>query len=187
MVRVQVKHGGGAGTDINQMEFLYECPTTSTIDEIAIAVIEISNLQSMIQHLVLQIQPRLSLHHQHNEVISLFRALSEAKSYASHDQVLHNKPLLSCVMKDHVKRIEREFSANYHIMGFPNSSLQQFLTDLEVLQEDTVELLWSGKKLARDKLLCDYIGKNEKTKIILKLQSPCSHPAFNSEMDLWNK
>ena len=38
-------------------------------------------------------------------------------------------------------------------------------SDLELLQEDTVELLWAGKELHRGKRLCDYIGKNEKTKV----------------------
>ncbi|PSS33466.1 UPF0769 protein like [Actinidia chinensis var. chinensis] len=182
MVRVQVKHGGGGVSD-EQMEFLYECPTTSTIEEIARDLTEISNLQSTIRRFVLQLEPRLSLHDQPKKAMNLHRALSEAKSYASQAQVLHNKPLSHYALKDHVKSVEREFSANYRIMGFPDSSLQQLLTGLELLQEDKVELLWAGKKLLKGKQLCDYIGKNEKTKIVLKLQSPGSHHVFNSEAE----
>ncbi|XP_057489543.1 uncharacterized protein LOC130775450 isoform X1 [Actinidia eriantha] len=180
MVRVQVKHGGVSD---EQMEFLYECPTTSTIEEIARELTEISNLQSTIRRFVIQLEPRLSLHDQHKKVMTLHRALSEAKSYASQDQVLHNKPLSSYALKDHVKSVEREFSSNYRIMEFPDSSLQQLLTGLELLQEDKVELLWAGKKLLKGKQLCDYIGKNEKTKIVLRLQSPGSHHVFNSEAE----
>ncbi|CAL5363563.1 unnamed protein product [Camellia sinensis] len=157
MVRIQVKHGGDGGGD-DLTEFLYDCPATSTTDEIARVLTQIANLQSTIQRLFLQLQPRLSLLPQHHQ------ALSEAKSYVSKDQVLHNKPLVISALKGHVKSIEREFSTNYHIMGFPDSNLQQLLTDLELLQEDTVELLWAGKKLLRGKQLCYYIGKNEKTK-----------------------
>ncbi|KAL7253066.1 hypothetical protein ACSBR1_007561 [Camellia fascicularis] len=201
MVRIQVKHGGDGGGD-DLTEFLYDCPATSTTEEIAGVLTQIANLQSTIQRLFLQLQPRVSLLPQHLQgplslslslqfsltlyfhhlaaVTTLFRALSEAKSYVSQDQVLHNKPLVSSALKGHVKSIEREFSTNYHIMGFPDSNLQQLLTDLELLQEDTVELLWAGKKLLRGKQFCDYIGKNEKTKIMLRLQAPSSHLAFNS-------
>lgn len=38
------------------------------------------------------------------------------------------------------------------------------------MDEDTAQLWWAGKELARGKKLLDYIGKNEKTKIIAKLQ-----------------
>ena len=37
--------------------------------------------------------------------------------------------------------------------------------DSELLQEDTVQLLWAGKELMKGKTLRDYIGKNEKTKV----------------------
>ncbi|CAL5365755.1 unnamed protein product [Camellia sinensis] len=158
MVRIQVKHGGDGGGD-DLTEFLYDCPATSTTDEIARVLTQIANLQSTIQRLFLQLQPRLSLLPQHHQ---------EAKSYVSKDQVLHNKPLVISALKGHVKSIEREFSTNYHIMGFPDSNLQQLLTDLELLQEDSVELLWARKKLLRGKQLCYYIGKNEKTKVSLK-------------------
>ena len=40
----------------------------------------------------------------------------------------------------------------------------------EVLDEATAQLWWAGKELTRDKSLGDFIGKNEKTKIIAKLQ-----------------
>ena len=107
MVRVQVKHGGGGGgVSDDQTEFLYECPITCNIDEIARDLTEISNLQSMLRRFVLQLEPRLSLHHQdkkgfglslylfHFISLSLFllhlspamtlrRVLSEAKSYVS--------------------------------------------------------------------------------------------------------
>ena len=39
-----------------------------------------------------------------------------------------------------------------------------------MLDEGTAQLWWAGKELTRDKSLGDFIGKNEKTKIIAKLQ-----------------
>ena len=44
----------------------------------------------------------------------------------------------------------------------------------EVLDEATAQLWWAGKELTRDKSLGDFIGKNEKTKIIAKLQKVSS-------------
>uniref|UniRef100_A0A0L8IBF4 Uncharacterized protein n=2 Tax=Octopus bimaculoides TaxID=37653 RepID=A0A0L8IBF4_OCTBM len=41
---------------------------------------------------------------------------------------------------------------------------------LEVIPVDNADLWWAGKQLLRGKKLKDYIGNNEKTKIIAKLQ-----------------
>ncbi|GKV28526.1 hypothetical protein SLEP1_g37565 [Rubroshorea leprosula] len=80
MVRIEVKHGDGK-------EFLYDCLSTSPVDDIASEIIRISNLQSKINCLSLQLEPRLiPLSGDSNATspyISLFRALEEAKSYAS--------------------------------------------------------------------------------------------------------
>ena len=45
-----------------------------------------------------------------------------------------------------------------------------FQASLQVLEEDTAQLWWAGKQLERGKLLKDYVGRNEKTKIVAKLQ-----------------
>jgi len=38
------------------------------------------------------------------------------------------------------------------------------------MELDTASLWWAGKEIARGKKLCDFVGKNEKTKIVCKLQ-----------------
>ncbi len=45
-----------------------------------------------------------------------------------------------------------------------------FQASLNVLDEPTTSLWFSGKEMLRGKKLMDYVGKNEKTKIIAKLQ-----------------
>ena len=45
-----------------------------------------------------------------------------------------------------------------------------FQASLQVLDESTTQLWWAGKELQRGKKLQDFIGKNEKTKLIVKLQ-----------------
>lgn len=41
---------------------------------------------------------------------------------------------------------------------------------LEVIEEPEAQLWWAAKELKRTNLLSDYVGKNEKTKIIVKIQ-----------------
>lgn len=41
---------------------------------------------------------------------------------------------------------------------------------LQVIPEKEAQLWWAGKELRRDKKLQDYIGKNEKTKLVVKIQ-----------------
>ena len=45
-----------------------------------------------------------------------------------------------------------------------------FQASLQVLDESTSQLWWAGKELQRGKKLQDFIGKNEKTKLIVKIQ-----------------
>ncbi|KAL6290843.1 hypothetical protein ACE6H2_008353 [Prunus campanulata] len=79
MVRIHVKHGDGS----DQKEFLYDCSTTSPIEEIAPEISRISDLQSRIDRLVFELEPHLEPLHGDAKAVSLLRALSEAKSYAS--------------------------------------------------------------------------------------------------------
>jgi len=39
-----------------------------------------------------------------------------------------------------------------------------------VIELDSASLWWAGKEIARGKQLCNFVGKNEKTKIVCKLQ-----------------
>lgn len=41
---------------------------------------------------------------------------------------------------------------------------------LDVMEVDQTSLWFSGKEMLRGKLLKDFVGKNEKTKVIAKLQ-----------------
>merc|ERR1712137_179639 len=53
-------------------------------------------------------------------------------------------------------------------MGLPDyDGVRQIL---EVLDPEQISLWCFSKELQRDKLLSDYVGKNEKTKVVAKLQ-----------------
>merc|ERR1712146_393642 len=57
----------------------------------------------------------------------------------------------------------------------------------DVLDDKEGQLWWAGKQMLRDgQLLSDYIGKNEKTKLVVKLQKagggqPTREPAVDEE------
>ncbi|OWK00583.1 hypothetical protein Celaphus_00019426, partial [Cervus elaphus hippelaphus] len=57
---------------------------------------------------------------------------------------------------------------------------------LNVIKESEAQLWWAAKELRRTKKLSDYVGKNEKTKIIVKIQqrgqgAPAREPIISSE------
>ena len=57
---------------------------------------------------------------------------------------------------------------------------------LEVFDEDSAQLWWAGKEMVRSKKLKDFVGRNEKTKIVAKLQkkgqgAPAREPVFSEE------
>lgn len=50
----------------------------------------------------------------------------------------------------------------------PSVSLPQ--ASLQVITEDECQLWWAAKEMQRGKKLQDYVGKNEKTKLVVKIQ-----------------
>ncbi|XP_030216029.1 cilia- and flagella-associated protein 298 isoform X2 [Gadus morhua] len=51
-----------------------------------------------------------------------------------------------------------------------NEDLSGMQASLQVVPEQECQLWWAAKELHREKKLQDYIGKNEKTKIVVKIQ-----------------
>ncbi len=55
-----------------------------------------------------------------------------------------------------------------------------------MLEEDSAQLWWAGKALAKDKKFSDYLRRNEKTTIVAKLQrkgqgAPGREPVFSEK------
>lgn len=46
---------------------------------------------------------------------------------------------------------------------------------LQVITEDECQLWWAAKEMQRGKKLQDYVGKNEKTKLVVKIQKVGRH------------
>ncbi|XP_075053280.1 cilia- and flagella-associated protein 298 isoform X2 [Mixophyes fleayi] len=74
--------------------------------------------------------------------------------------------------------IRMEFENNEDLSGTQAGQM--------VIEEPAAQLWWAGKELLRKKKLGDYIGRNEKTKIIVKIQkrgqgAPAREPVISEE------
>ncbi|THU66088.1 hypothetical protein C4D60_Mb05t10500 [Musa balbisiana] len=164
MVMVHVK---AAAAESEEQQFLYECRSTSSIDEMTDVILGIHALQSHIQSLALLIRQRLladpPLAESYPDVaLALKRSLSEAETYVSKEQVAHKKFLSPHALRAHIKSLEKEVKVAQS-KGFLDFDLPQLLSDCEL--HHGMQLWWAGKELVRGKKLCDYIGENEKTKV----------------------
>ncbi|XP_020583385.1 UPF0769 protein C21orf59 homolog [Phalaenopsis equestris] len=170
MVRIEVK----GATAEEEHQFLYNCPCESSIADIADAIVEIYNLQTWIRALCIHVRQHLLTDAFREScpaaAVVLDRTLSEAESYASKEQVLHQRLLSPYFLRDHIQNIEREVKLA-HSSGLAESMTQLTTFNPELHQD--VQLIWAGKELSRGKKLCEYIGENEKTKITIKLKFGC--------------
>ncbi|CAA7389557.1 unnamed protein product [Spirodela intermedia] len=163
--------------EAEEKQFLYECSAGSPMEDVLTAVVLIHNLQSKILHLSVRLRELFfegsPLETWTDSTISLYRSASEAETYASKDQVLHKRPLLPHILRDHVQSLEKEIIVS-PLMESSEVKLAQLLSDFVPLNGEMAQLWVAGKELLRGKQLCDYIGKNEKTKITVRLQSASS-------------
>ncbi|XP_020085882.1 UPF0769 protein C21orf59 homolog isoform X2 [Ananas comosus] len=176
MVVVHVKAGAEEEEEPQlqlQAEFLYECSSSSAVDDVAESIADIHRLQSKILHslspfvrtrLLPRAFPGAAESHRDPALVALERAVSEAESYAS--KVLRNRFLSPRALRDHITSIERALvlAQQEAPPGFDFQSLSEHQL------HDRMRLWWAGKELASGKRLCDYIGPNEKTKIIVRLK-----------------
>uniref|UniRef100_A0A8C1BXJ1 Cilia and flagella associated protein 298 n=1 Tax=Cyprinus carpio carpio TaxID=630221 RepID=A0A8C1BXJ1_CYPCA len=126
----------------------------------------------------------------------LRKTVEEAKALISNKQVQANV----CVTMDMVKEALDQLRGAVMIvypMGLPphdpirmEFENQEDLTgtqaSLQVIPEEEAQLWWASKELQRGKKLQDYVGKNEKTKIIVKIQkrgqgAPAREPVVSEE------
>ncbi|VAH13055.1 uncharacterized protein LOC119318580 [Triticum dicoccoides] len=70
--------------------------------------------------------------------------------------------------KEHIKNIEK--TAASALQETSEALCTQHPKSDEKL--DSIQLWWPGKELAMDKKLSDYIGVNDKTKIVIRLSLP---------------
>lgn len=108
------------------------------------------------------------------------KALDDAEQLISKDKVAQGIFITDKELNEAIQTIKGAVMIAYP-MGIPSfDPVQEIIDDnedlsgsadsKEVLDPKTSTLWWAGKELKKDKKLSDYLGRNEKTKIIAKLQ-----------------
>lgn len=108
------------------------------------------------------------------------KTLKEAEDMISKDRVVNGQVT---TLKDYETVFENVKGALMiaYPMGLPeeetvrdiledNEDLSQSAASKEIVPEAESTLWWAGKELLKNKLLSDFVGKNDKTKIIAKIQ-----------------
>eukprot|EP00043_Microstomoeca_roanoka_P007761 m.74981 g.74981 ORF g.74981 m.74981 type:complete len:288 (-) comp13960_c0_seq1:109-972(-) len=126
----------------------------------------------------------------------LRRTISEAKAVISKEQVKRNVLLTKQVLQDTIDKLKGAVMIVYP-MGLPNYEEVQIILDddedltgtqaaKQVIPQEEARLWWANKELTRSKKLMDFIGKNEKTKIVCKIQrkgqgAPAREPLYDED------
>ncbi|KAM9321594.1 cilia- and flagella-associated protein 298-A [Gastrophryne carolinensis] len=126
----------------------------------------------------------------------LQKTMEEAKALISKKQVEANVCVTMDMVKDALDQLRGAVMIVYP-MGLPphdpvrmefenNEDLSGTQAGQMVIAEPDAQLWWAGKELLRTKKLVDYVGKNEKTKIIVKIQkrgqgAPAREPVISEE------
>ncbi|RWW31330.1 hypothetical protein GW17_00004041, partial [Ensete ventricosum] len=141
MVMVHVKTAAAESSE--EQQFLYECRSALSIDEMTDAILGTHALQSHIQSLALLIRQRLladpSLAESYPDVaLALKRSVSEAETYVS--KVAHKKFLSPHALRAHIKSLEKEVKV-VQSKGFLDFDLPQLLSDCDHIEAISLERL----------------------------------------------
>ncbi|KAM6310315.1 cilia- and flagella-associated protein 298-like isoform 2-T2 [Aegotheles albertisi] len=108
------------------------------------------------------------------------KTIEEAKALISRKQVQANVCVNMEMVKDALDQLRGAVMIVYPMGLPPHDPIRMEFEDkedlsgthasLEVIEESEAQLWWAGKELKETKLLSDYVGKNEKTTIIVKIQ-----------------
>ncbi|XP_039410492.1 cilia- and flagella-associated protein 298 isoform X1 [Corvus cornix cornix] len=184
MVRLHVKRGG-------ESQFLLETPGSARLAELAPLAARIHNGRLKVQRLCSEME-ELAEHG-----ISLPYNMQGLADEQIEELKLKDEWAEKCVPSGgSVFRKDEMGRRN----GFaPNEKMQQVIkktveeakaliskAGTEVIKESEAQLWWAGKQLEETKLLSDYVGKNEKTTIIVKIQkkgqgAPGREPVISHE------
>ncbi|CAL8306075.1 unnamed protein product [Gadus morhua 'NCC'] len=110
----------------------------------------------------------------------LKKTMEEAKALVSKKEAQSGVCVTAEMVKEALDQLRGAVMIVYP-MGLPphdpirmelenNEDLSGMQASLQVVPEQECQLWWAAKELHREKKLQDYIGKNEKTKIVVKIQ-----------------
>ncbi|KAG8590875.1 hypothetical protein GDO81_006951 [Engystomops pustulosus] len=126
----------------------------------------------------------------------LQKTMEEARALIAKKQAEANVCVTMDMVKDALDQLRGAVMIVYP-MGLPphdpirmefenNEDLSGTQAGQAVIEEANTQLWWAGKELLRKQKLVDYVGKNEKTKIIVKIQkrgngAPAREPVISEE------
>nr|BAA90512.1 hypothetical protein [Oryza sativa] len=168
-----------------EMEFLHECAASTPVEDVAAALAGVAALQARLLSLCRSLRERGAAAAAAAGEVE--RAVAEAESYASKEQVRYNRFLSPRALREHIKNIEK--TAVTALQESPEALCLQQKSSVPSIfincidpdniigllltcsckrypgdKLENVQLWWAGKELAMGKKLCDYIGVNDKTK-----------------------
>lgn len=126
----------------------------------------------------------------------LVKTAHEARQLLGKDQAKAGVCLTEAMVAEAFDRCRGAVMIVYPMGLPPHEETQQVLQDkeelsgrqaaLEVIGEEEAQLWWAGKELLPEKSLGEYVGKNEKTKVVVKLQkrgggAPSREPVVDEE------
>ncbi|CAN0227244.1 unnamed protein product [Lampetra fluviatilis] len=126
----------------------------------------------------------------------LRKTIQEAKALISKNQVQANVFMTMEMVQEALDQLRGAVTIVYPMQLPPHDPVRMEIEDkaelagmqagLQVIDETEAQLWWAGKHLQSDKKLSDYIGKNEKTKIVIKIQkrgqgAPAREPIVSEE------
>lgn len=126
----------------------------------------------------------------------LTKTLGEAKAKVSGKQIEANICLTQTIVKEALDILKGAVMIVYPMGLPPHEPIKKELENeedlsgtqaaLDVLEITQAQLWWAGKELETGKKLANYVGKNEKTKIVAKLQktgqgAPAREPMMSEE------
>ncbi|XP_053311541.1 cilia- and flagella-associated protein 298 [Spea bombifrons] len=126
----------------------------------------------------------------------LQKTIEEAKALVSKKQAEANVCVTMEMVKDALDQLRGAVMIVYPMGLPPHDPIRTEFENTEdlsgtqasqlVIEEPAAQLWWAGKELQRNKKLLDFVGKNEKTKIIVKIQkrgqgAPAREPVVSEE------
>lgn len=116
----------------------------------------------------------------------LMKTVDEAKALISKKQVQANVCVTMEMVKEALDQLRGAVMIVYPMGLPPHDPIRMEMEDredlsgtqasLQVIPEDECQLWWAAKELQRGKKLQDYTGKNEKTKLVVKIQKKGQGP-----------
>uniref|UniRef100_M4C304 Uncharacterized protein n=1 Tax=Hyaloperonospora arabidopsidis (strain Emoy2) TaxID=559515 RepID=M4C304_HYAAE len=162
--------------------FVYQAPSTTSNDALIYSLYKVYNLRVRLSALVDVLESGPVDCNADKDV--LWRAVMDAKmALESEANVAQRICSTESELMEKFQNI-RQAVAWVFPMELPSLDMVQLLLDeerteeslaeppaaLDVLSSDTVELWWAGKQFTRGKDVCDVVGKNDKSTLIVTLQ-----------------